>query len=93
MGYKAIMINKKDNVTTAVTSLARGTNFYRATGTVVRHNVAFKVSRGHKFALQNIESGDPVFKYSEGQWNEKISLGEYMHVHNVASSLKTQDNE
>jgi altronate dehydratase len=48
------------------------------------------IPAGHKFALQDMEEGDPVIKYGEaiGQCTTKIFRGEYVHVHNVVSRPK-----
>jgi len=91
MGYKAIAINTKDNVATALTTLARGIWIAveihnRKESILLRSNIP----EGHKFALQDMEEGDPVIKYGEeiGQCTTKIFRGDYVHVHNVASQPK-----
>ena len=40
---------------------------------------------GHKFALKDIEMGEPIIKYGEviGLATRKIMKGEHIHVHNV----------
>jgi altronate dehydratase small subunit len=91
MGYKAIVINTKDNVATALTALARGVRIAveihdRKENILLRSNIP----EGHKFALRDMEKGEPVIKYGEeiGQCTTKIFRGDYVHVHNVASRPK-----
>lgn len=47
------------------------------------------IARGHKFALEDIQKGEPVIKYGEiiGRATTDISKGEWVHTHNVRSHL------
>jgi altronate dehydratase small subunit len=86
MPQGAIVIDEKDNVATALQQLERGDSVRVAIGDEVvevtlRHTIPF----GHKFALTDIEPGEPIVKYGEviGLATRKILKGEHTHVHNV----------
>lgn len=48
-----------------------------------------KIPAGHKYALRDISVGEYVIKYGEiiGKATQNISLGEWVHTHNVKSHL------
>ena len=85
---KAIVINEKDNVATAIVPLKTG-----STVSLVIHGHSEKIKlhssvpMGHKFALSAIPQGADVIKYGEaiGQTTAPIAKGEHVHVHNVVS--------
>ena len=86
---KAIVLNTKDNVATALTDLKAGTNLeLDVGGKSLTVKLTAAVPFGHKFSLARIESGAPVIKYGEviGTATSAIALGDYVHVHNVAST-------
>lgn len=94
MRYKAIVINGKDNVATALTPLASGTRIaVEIQGRDERILLYSDIPTGHKFALQNMAEGDLIIKYGEpiGQCTTKISRGEYVHIHNVTSRPKEEE--
>ena len=85
---RAIVMNEKDNTATAVEALEAGSAVVVSIGgkemsVAVRHKIPF----GHKFALREIEPGDPVIKYGEtiGYATKPIAGGEHVHVHNLES--------
>ncbi len=85
---KAIVMNEKDNVATALCELSEGSRpviigFKSKQGIVVRSNIPF----GHKFALCKLPENTHIIKYGEviGVSTSFIEAGEYVHVHNVAS--------
>ena len=83
---RAIMLDEKDNVATAIADLKAGNII-----TVNRQNGAVKVSLtqdiplGHKFALKDIPGGGAIVKYGEiiGRAKNRLRQGEHAHVHNV----------
>jgi altronate dehydratase small subunit len=82
----AIIVDAKDNVATALRRLEQGTFVHLETedsslDIVLRQTVPL----GHKFALKDIETGEPIIKYGEtiGLATRKIVKGEHTHVHNV----------
>ncbi len=86
MPQSAIIVDAKDNVATALRRLEQGTSVHLETedsslDIVLCQTVPF----GHKFALKDIEPGEPIIKYGEtiGLATRKIMKGEHTHVHNV----------
>ena len=83
---RAIVIDGRDNVATAVDHLAAGETMETVADglcstVVLRTDIPF----GHKYALEPIPAGGPVIKYGEiiGVASAAISPGEHVHVHNV----------
>jgi altronate dehydratase small subunit len=84
----AIMINEKDNVATALGPLKAGADVsVEIRGKVEKTTLLSDIPMGHKFALKDIEKGGVVIKYGQpiGQSVVRISRGEHVHIHNVAS--------
>jgi altronate dehydratase small subunit len=85
---KAIVINEKDNVATAIVPLNAGTSVsLAAQGHSGKIKLLSSIPMGHKFALADIPKGTDVIKYGEaiGQTTASIARGEHVHVHNVVS--------
>ena len=85
---KAIIINEKDNVATALEALRSGTEVsFEIEGHIEKVTLLSDIPMGHKFALRDIEKGGSVIKYGEriGESTAKITRGEHVHVHNVVS--------
>jgi altronate dehydratase small subunit len=85
---QATIINEKDNVATALKGLTAGTEVpVEFQGRVQKIKLLSDIPLGHKFALKDMEPGDAVMKYGEpiGYSTGKITRGEHVHVHNVAS--------
>lgn len=88
MQKKAILIDKKDNVATALCELKKGDSIdvgiegYTLT-TVLSQDIPF----GHKYALKDIGQGEAVVKYGEaiGLATQAIRQGKHVHIHNVES--------
>ena len=88
MQEKAILIDKKDNVATALRQLRKGDSIPiavedRSVSVVLLQDISF----GHKFALTDIQQGDAIIKYGGviGLATKPIRQGEHVHVHNVES--------
>ena len=83
MPIEAIVLNREDNVATAVRRLESGemAGFDSDASVTITRDIPF----GHKFALHDIESGGNIIKFGEiiGQATVKIKQGEHVHVHNV----------
>ena len=86
MPLNALVVNKKDNVATALRGLESGDSVRvevenRAVEVVLSQAIPF----GHKFALKDIDCGEPIIKYGEkiGLASLKITRGEHVHLHNV----------
>jgi altronate dehydratase small subunit len=85
---RAIVINEKDNVATALRPLHAGTPVsVEIKGCVEKIKLRSDIPMGHKFALKDMEEGEAVIKYGEpiGQSTVRIIQGEHVHVHNVVS--------
>jgi len=85
---KAILIDKKDNVATALRQLEKGDSIPvvvedRSVSVILLQDISF----GHKFALTDIQQGDAIIKYGEviGLATKQIRQGEHVHIHNVES--------
>ena len=88
---RAIVINEKDNVATALEPIEADTTLsieYR--GQTEQINLLSTIPTGHKFALCEIGAGEYVVKYGEpiGQAVVRIRPGEHVHVHNIVSHGK-----
>jgi altronate dehydratase small subunit len=86
--WEAIVINSKDNVATTLRALRAGAVVpVEIGGAVCQITVLSDIPMGHKFALKEIDEGEPVIKYGEqiGRSTARIWVGEHVHVHNVAS--------
>lgn len=85
---KAIVINEKDNVATAIMPMKAGSAVSLVVqGRTEKVKLLSPIPMGHKFALQDIEQGTDVVKYGEpiGKTTARIARGEHVHVHNVIS--------
>jgi altronate hydrolase len=78
----AVHLRPNDNIAVAARPISGGTEVQIDGRTVV---VPGAVRMGHKFAVQPIKEGEPVFKYGQiiGFAGRDIAAGEHVHVHNV----------
>lgn len=86
---KAIVLNEKDNVATALADLEAGSSVVLDVGgKPLTVKLASRIPFGHKFSLARIEAGAPVIKYGEviGSATNAINVGDYVHVHNVVGT-------
>lgn len=84
----AVVINKNDNVATAVKDLSAGEEVYiTIDGQEVKITLLSDIKFGHKFAIVDIKKGENVIKYGEviGRATSDIKKGEHVHVHNIES--------
>ena len=89
MERKAIVLNSKDNVATALADLAQGDKIdLEVDKKPISVTLVNPIQFGHKFSLRDIKSGSPILKYGEviGEATKDIKTGEHVHVHNVAST-------
>ncbi|MBA7652770.1 Altronate dehydratase [subsurface metagenome] len=83
---KAVLVNDKDNVVTAVSDLKKGEDAVYKVGSEMRQ---FKVNEdipyGHKAALTQIAKGSDIIKYGEtiGRAKSNILSGQWVHTHNT----------
>ena len=86
---KAVVLNANDNVATTLINLEAGTSLeLEVGGKPLTVKLRAAVPFGHKFSLARIKPGAPVIKYGEliGIATSPIQAGDYVHVHNVAST-------
>ena len=79
-----IKLEENDNVVTAKVMVKEGCD-----------GALSRIPVGHKMAIQNIEKGYPIIKYSQviGYAKENIKIGEHVHSHNIEfSNLKKKYN-
>jgi altronate dehydratase small subunit len=89
MQKKAIVLNAKDNVATALADLEAGEVVEMETDKgSLSVTLANPIPFGHKFSLRQTKSGSPIMKYGEviGEATADIEPGQHVHVHNVAST-------
>lgn len=86
MTQQALIINKNDNVATALRKLAKASRIHleiedRSFDVILSQAIPF----GHKFALSSIKIGSAVIKYGEkiGTASQVINKGDHVHLHNV----------
>ena len=85
----SILINRIDDVATAIVNLFRGdVGLYACQDTVVEVLLAEDIPQYHKFAVRDIRQNEVVRKYGEpiGRAVCDIGKGSHVHVHNIVSS-------
>jgi altronate dehydratase small subunit len=93
---KAVVLNEKDNVATALVDLEPGSSVKVDIGDrKLAVKLTSRIPFGHKFSLARIEAGAPVIKYGEaiGNATALIDAGDYVHVHNVVSTRGSAGTE
>jgi altronate dehydratase small subunit len=86
---KAVILNPEDNVATSTANLKAGEIFTLEVGGKSRViKLASDIPFGHKFSLADINVNSPIIKYGEviGRATVYIKCGEYVHIHNLAST-------
>lgn len=92
MSKIAIRINAADIVAVALTPLSKGTNVtLEAMDGKPEARVMLQedIAAGHKFALRDIQAGEPVIKYGYpiGEATAAIAAGTHVHTHNIRTLL------
>ncbi|MEM2914116.1 MAG: UxaA family hydrolase [Candidatus Bathyarchaeia archaeon] len=79
---KAIVIDPKDNVATALSEISSGEVVEIKIGKIVK-NIQAKntIPFGHKLAIKRIEKGEAI-----GKATRTIEEGEHAHIHNIEST-------
>ena len=80
-----LRISERDNVAVALDAIEPGRAIEVAGATVVARD---PIPPGHKIALLDIASGQPVLKYGSpiGLASQAIAAGDHVHTHNVEST-------
>jgi altronate dehydratase small subunit len=87
---RAIMMNKRDTVATALEDLEKGELAHLVSSSqevVSKITTRAGIPFGHKLAVTVMQKGADVVKYGEiiGYASRDIEPGDYVHVHNVES--------
>ncbi len=87
---RAIQMDPKDNVATAIADIEAGASVSIVTtdGSVAKEVIAKEsIPLGHKLAIRGIGPTERIVKYGAviGEASKEIGEGEYVHVHNVES--------
>jgi hypothetical protein len=85
---RAFCINPADNVATMLDDVTSGA--VQILGQNARDVVAIEpIALGHKIAIRDIAEGDPILKFgvSIGRASRDIRVGQWVHLHNCASSF------
>jgi len=93
---KAVVLNLKDNVATALADIKAGDIVKLEVGEKTQEiKLTTDIPFGHKFSLSKIELDSPVIKYGEviGLSTTTIKTGDYVHIHNVVSTRGRGDLE
>jgi altronate dehydratase small subunit len=83
---KAVLVNEKDNVVTAVSDLKKGEDaVYRVGSGTKQIKASEDIPYGHKTALAKIAKGSDIIKYGEtiGRASKDIEPGQWVHTHNT----------
>ena len=91
---KIVVLNDADNVATSLNALEAGAEVsLTIAGETLTFNVSDEVPFGHKIAIRAMGAGDEVTKYGEiiGKASRDVSVGEWVHTHNVESARARGD--
>jgi len=83
---KALRINPRDNVAVVLADVRPGEEVVVTTdGEVVRLEARQAIAFGHKIALTDLHTEEPIIKYGEeiGRAQMEIDAGDWIHLHNL----------
>ena len=91
------MIDVEDIVATVTSNIDTGQSIriLSPEGSIINEIISIdSVPFGHKIAVENISNGDKVTKYGEiiGIASSDISIGQWVHVHNLVSSIGLEES-
>ena len=92
----AILVDVNDNVATVTSNIDTGQSIriLNPEGSVINEIISIDpVPFGHKIAVEEISNGNKVTKYGEiiGVASSDISIGQWVHVHNLVSSIGLEE--
>ena len=84
---RLIVMNKLDNVATALAFLEAGKIIVNVGEKSIRMDLKETIPLGHKFSLRYIRKGENIVKYGQtiGKALVSIESGRHVHTHNVES--------
>ena len=88
MPIDAVIINKQDNVATALRNIQPNEEITVGMGDETKQFVVQEcISYGHKFSVKDIVLGENILKYGEviGRATQEIRAGTHAHIHNIES--------
>ncbi len=87
-----IHVNEKDNLVTCLRPIKKGEEVTLDGKTYVASS---DIPKFHKMAVAHIKKGEYCYKYGEviGEALEDLAPGDYVHVHNLASTRGRGDLE
>jgi len=83
-----LVLHSRDNVAVALTDIEAGTLVrVKVGGRNIELIVKQEIPFAHKFAIENIEEDQPVYRYGEiiGRAIKPIRVGQHVHIHNLES--------
>lgn len=82
---KAILVNQKDNVVTAVSDIKKGEEIVYPGSGANPIKAREEIPYGHKTAISKISQGGDIIKYGEvvGRAGKDIEPGDWVHSHNT----------
>lgn len=85
--YNSILIDNRDNVVTALTSVKKG-EILTARGLEYKIIANENIKEGHKVAVKDIPKGFGIIKYGKiiGITLYDINTGDLVHIHNIRSN-------
>jgi altronate dehydratase small subunit len=93
---KAILMNKKDNVATALLPIKKNDcAVITYNNEIINEIIVLEdIEIYHKIAIKPIHNGDLVYKYGEviGRASNSINVGEQVHVNNIESVRGKSEN-
>jgi hypothetical protein len=88
---RCVQIHPSDNVATLLDDVPAASVKVRVVGASTRDDLtaAEPIPQSHKIALRDLRAGEPVVKFGVaiGRASEAIAAGQWVHLHNCASSF------
>ncbi|MEZ6124234.1 MAG: altronate dehydratase family protein [Planctomycetaceae bacterium] len=87
-----LKLHPHDNVAVARVSLAQDAPIFRSSNSAAARAV---IPAGHKVAVTDIAAGGPIVKFGQtiGYATNAVSVGDWVHVHNVTATRPEQQYE
>lgn len=88
---EVLRVHPRDNVLVALRDLQPGETVRSRTEELIAKS---SVPRGHKLATTPVSAGSPILKYGWpiGLATQDIASGEYVHTHNLATTLRAHED-